>query len=79
MAGLHYIDRKKVGMSNKVYVCKRMRLLSWLTERGFRPFCTRTDIYDPRYLVWMFDDSKELQDAVADYYNQPCFVMNKTR
>lgn len=53
----------------KAYVCRRMRLLQYLKKRGFLPFETRPDSFNPRYRVWIFEPTKELLDCVDSYYN----------
>lgn len=51
------------------YCCKRWRLLTYLTERGFKPIktipdCTRTD-----YKNWIFANSPALEAAITEYFN----------
>ena len=66
--------QKEGNMNNNIYVCKRMRLLSWLTERGFEAIRSQVDIYNPKYRVFLFEDSPELRKCVDDYYSQPYFA-----
>ena len=61
----------------KYYVCKKMRLLTYLQENGFNFIKTQQDRNNPAFLVWIFRDSKELRDCVESYYNSSNFV-NKT-
>lgn len=53
---------------NKTYVCKKIRLYTFLTERGFVPYDTVPDKWDCRRLVWLYDDSEEIRAAVEEYY-----------
>ena len=59
----------------KIYVCKRLRLLCWLMDKGFEPFASQPDMDNPHYKVWLFreDEEGKLQQAVTDYYNRPYF------
>ena len=55
---------------NKYYVCKRMRLLEYLKDRGFLPVRTEPDIHKPKYNVWIYENSPELADAIENYLEQ---------
>lgn len=46
------------------YVCKRRFLYNGLTKMGFKPYKVAPDMYDCNRLVWLYDDSKELRDAI---------------
>lgn len=56
-------------MDNKPYVCRKMRLLTFLIKNGFYPFASRIDNKDNTRLVWLFNDSVELRCAIESYYN----------
>lgn len=53
----------------KLYVCRRIRLLNWLMERGFVFIKTKKDKYNPKYNVWIFIETPELKAAVDEYYS----------
>lgn len=53
-----------------VYVCKRIRLYDFLTNKGFKPFKQVVDKNDCKKYVWLYDDSPELQAAVSEYYSK---------
>lgn len=53
----------------KFYVCKRMRLLNYLMDKGFNFIKTQRDRRNPHYIVWIFKDSPELRECVEEYYN----------
>ena len=53
----------------KFYTCKRYRLLSFLMERGLRPYQTLPDPDNPRYKVWRFRNTPRLQAAVEEYFS----------
>lgn len=52
------------------YVCKRLKLYDYLVQHGFMPCEQRADKYNAKYLVWIFKNSKELQNTVNTYYNE---------
>lgn len=54
----------------KFYVCRRIRLLSYLLDRGFNFIETRQDRNNPKYKVWIFIDTPDLEKAIKDYYSQ---------
>lgn len=52
------------------YVCKRLKLYDYLVRNyNFKPCEVRADKYNANYMVWIFKNSKELQDAINNYYN----------
>lgn len=52
------------------YVCKRLRLLEYLKNEGFIPYATFPDKDNPRYNVWRFKNSPELQKALDAYFSK---------
>lgn len=52
------------------YTCKRMKLLIFLRNKGFIPEQTVPDLYNPKYLVWRFKNSPELECAIEEYFSQ---------
>lgn len=50
------------------YVCRKLYLYYYLTQQGFQPRSTRPDKFDCKKLVWLYDDTKELRNAVEDFY-----------
>ena len=51
-----------------MYVCRRLRLCSYLLKRGFKYIETRKDRNNPKYDVWLFKQTPELRCAIEDYY-----------
>lgn len=51
------------------YTCKRMRMLSYLKEHGFLPYVTVPDIKNPKYSVWLFNSSPELERCIENYFS----------
>ena len=52
------------------YTCKRMKLLIFLRNKGFIPEETTYDLHNPKYLVWRFKNSPELESAIEEYFSQ---------
>lgn len=53
------------------YVCKRLKLLSWLNAAGFLPFKQVPDNNNDKYTCWLFINSEALQQSINEYYAQP--------
>lgn len=54
----------------KLYVCKRIRLLGYLQNKGFQFIKTEVDRTNPKYNVWVFIETPELREAVEEYYSE---------
>lgn len=51
------------------YVCRRPFIYEYLTKKGFIPYKTAIDYYNCKNIVWLYDDSKELREAVEECYS----------
>lgn len=58
-----------------LYVCRRIKLYSFLTEHNFKPKYIQPDKYDPDRLIWLYEETDDLKRAVSFYYEQ----MNERR
>jgi hypothetical protein len=52
----------------KRFVCKRIRLFSFLSEKGFVPLTTDKDKYNNNFLVWIYLETPQLLKAIDEYY-----------
>lgn len=52
------------------YTCRRLRLLEYLKSKGFMPEITVPDANNPRYNVWKFRNTPELEDAIEEYFGK---------
>ncbi len=52
----------------KHYVCRRIKLYNFLSDNGFVPESVRTDIYNPKYKVWIYVETDQLRSCVEEYY-----------
>ena len=57
-------------MDRQTYVCKRIRLCNYLRERGFEPYKVAPDHHNPRFNVFLFTATPELNRAVIEYINE---------
>lgn len=57
-------------MEKQYYICKRMRMMSYLVEKGFTYEATIPDMTNPKFSCWLFRSSPELQEAIDDYFAQ---------
>ena len=53
----------------KLYVCKRIRLLNYLLNKGFQFIKTEKDRTNPDYNVWIFIETPELRSEIEEYYS----------
>jgi hypothetical protein len=63
------IKKEKVAMENKVYVCRKLYLYNFLTNKGFKPFKVCPDKWNCEKLVWLYANSADIQKAVEEYYS----------
>lgn len=62
---------KREMKHGKVYVAKRLRLVEYLRdEHGFLPFAVVPDSSNPRYNVYLYNNSCEFEDAIDAYFEQ---------
>lgn len=54
-------------MDRPTFVCKRLRICDHLIKRGFEPYETVPDKGNPKYHVYLFDQTPELLEAVEEY------------
>lgn len=53
----------------KTYVCRKIRLCTYLLEKGFMYEKETVDVKNPNYKVWLFKDGHKLRNAIEEYYN----------
>lgn len=51
----------------KYYVVKTMRQASWLINEGFKKIKEQKDRNNPKFNVFLFEDTIELRSALARY------------
>jgi len=55
---------------NDLYVCRKIKLHSYLLENGFKPYSSRPDKYDNERLVWLYKKSEKLSNTIEKYYKE---------
>ena len=53
-----------------MYVCRKMRLCTYLLSKGFNYVKTEPMKDNPELKVWLFESTPELWLAVHEYYEQ---------
>lgn len=51
----------------KSFCCYRLPLYNWLSERGFTPFSVKPDMKNPKFKVWLYDNTEEIRQCVQEY------------
>lgn len=64
------MEERQCKHQKEYYTCKRMKLLIFLRNKGFIPEQTIPDLYNPKYLVWRFKNTPELESAIEEYFSQ---------
>ena len=50
------------------YTCKRLRLLTFLKDKGFTPIATIPEPTNIKFNWWLFDNTPELQSCLNEYF-----------
>lgn len=48
-----------------VFICTRFRLCKYLMDRGFIPYASKPDKFNPQYRVYLFEETPALNKAVS--------------
>lgn len=54
----------------KYYRCYRMRLMSYLTSKGFKFLWTEPDLKNSKYILWIYEDTPELRQVLDVYFDE---------
>lgn len=63
-------NKSELKHKAKIYTCKRLRLLDYLVDRGFKPFKTIPDATNTKFNWWLFENTPELEKAIENYFNK---------
>ena len=50
-----------------MYVCKTMRMCSFLLEKGFKIYDTQVDKFNSKFNIWLFKATPEIRQALGEY------------
>ena len=65
------MNGRKTEKSDKIYIVKRIRLLEFLVDKGFKNYKVIPDPTSAKKYNWfIFEDSKEIRAAANKYYEQ---------
>lgn len=56
-----------------MYVCKKLRLCVYLIQNGFSYLEEREDKFNPKFKIWIFENTPELRVSIEKYYNRDEF------
>lgn len=54
-------------MTKNLYTIKTITMYKHLIKRGFKPVDIVPNIYIPNFVVWKFEDTIELRNAMQEY------------
>lgn len=54
-------------MNNNFYTIKAITMYKHLCSRGIFPVKTEPNIYIPKFIVWKYEDTKELRQAMEEF------------
>ena len=57
-----------------MYVCRKLRLCTFLLQKGFNYIEEKSDYKNPKYNVWIFKMTPELKIAIEEYYHRKEFL-----
>ena len=60
----------ELNHKKEFYTAKRLRVLKYLMDKGFKPCETIPDPTNPFYNWWQFKNTPELQVAVEEFFAQ---------
>lgn len=58
---------KEVKKVMDTFICTKFRLCKYLMDRGFLPYASKPDKFNPKYRVYLFEENEELNKAVSQY------------
>lgn len=61
----------------KTFKCTRLRLCNYLMDRGFSPYRVEPDPSNPRYKIYLFEETPALTAAVVRYFSTDCYTAKK--
>lgn len=56
------------------FCCRRLRLCSYLKERGFLPQSVHPDPDNPKYNLYYYRRTPEFEKALHKYFTQDCYT-----
>lgn len=56
-----------------VFCCTRLRLYTYLQQRGFVPERIEPSHNDPGYMVYIFEKTPELEAVLTQYFVKDCY------
>lgn len=54
----------------KYYVIKSITMFKHLCNKGIYPVKTEPNIYIPKFIVWIYEDTQQLRTAMSEFQKQ---------
>lgn len=58
------------GIDHQFFICKTTRMLEFLRKKGFIPVRTLPEIHNPKYFVWVFEQTPEFVVARDEWFEK---------
>ena len=58
----------------KRFVCRKLRLLSYLMDAGFQPYAIEPSYQNPKQSVFLFEETPALKAVVTRYFTTDCYT-----
>ena len=58
----------------KRFVCRKLRMLNYLMDSGFKPYSIEPSHSNSKYKVFLFEETQELSAAVIRYFSTDCYT-----
>lgn len=59
------------------FICTKFRLCKYLMDRGFIPYASKPDKFNPQYRVYLFEETPALNKAVSQYIHTDSWTARK--
>ena len=59
-----------IGRKTEMYIVKSLELANWLCNRGYRILKVEDSEKNPRFKVFLFEDTKQIRSSVSEYLLQ---------
>ena len=59
------------------FICRKLRLCTYLVDAGFTPYRIEPDKRNPKYSVFLFEKTPALDIAVFRYFSTDCYTARR--
>lgn len=58
------------GVKTEMYIVRSLELANWLCNRGYKILKVEDSEKNPRFKVFLFEDTKQIRSSVSEYLSQ---------